>query len=142
MHDNGVNRLSAFPQGIAIEVTREAATVAWLAMQAKGKLKGRDLAVASRIREAILSEQTVHEDGCATCSAKPGNVEWQAGTFTFTEADFETFAKAVAKLHDDDGVDFGLTTGLLTLHAATEERLDQIKAARKAPPVPANASPT
>jgi len=111
--------------GVSIGVSRDAASCAWLAMTAKGKQKGKDLQAASRIREAILHDQTVH--------AETGNVTWRESVMIFrNEEDFETFAKAVRRFVDDDGVDFGLSTGALELQAKVEETMDGIKAAKKA----------
>jgi len=127
---DGNNRLHQF-LGITLDVTRDEGSAAWLAMQAKGKQKGRDLKVASRIRDAILDEQLVNEE--------TGAVTWQAGTIKFAnEDDFTCLAKAIDKMVDDDGVEFGLSTAALALQAkvdAIRENLKaQIKKAKEAAP--------
>ena len=64
---------------------------------------------------------------------KTGNVTWQAGVIAFKhEDDFEIFVKAVNKLVDEDGVDFGLSTGAVELQAKAEALRDEMKAAAKA----------
>jgi hypothetical protein len=124
--ENGVNRLPADFVGVKIgPISRDAIQAAWTAMTAKGKQKGRDLVVMSRIREAILDDQTVEE--------KTGAVSWSEAALTFrTDDDFGTFAKAVEKMIDDDGVEFGLSTGALELQAACNAKAEDLKAAKKA----------
>jgi hypothetical protein len=134
------NRLHQFLD-LKLDVDRDEATVAWLAMAAKGKQKGKDLQVASRIREAILADLVVNEEGCKTCGAAAGNIAWAPGAIAFKhEDDFAYFAKAVNKLVDDDGVDFGLSTAALGLQAQCEAVQEGIKAAaKKAKEAPATA---
>ncbi len=133
--DNGKNRLADFV-GVKIgPISRDAVQAAWVAMQAKGKQKGKDLAAASRIRETILEEQSVNEKGCPTCGGAAGAVAWGEAALTFrTDDDFAVFKKAVDKLIDDDGVEFALSTGALELQAQCEAKAEELKAARKAAP--------
>ena len=130
--DNG--RLHEFLD-ITLAATRDEASAAWLAMQAKGKQKGKDLQAASRIREAILAEQVVDE---AT-----GGVTWRGGPIAFRhEDDFAVFAKAVDKMVDDDGVEFGLSTAALALQAKVDALRDDLKAAQKRAKLAPEAAPT
>ena len=124
--DNGVNRLPADFVGVTLHpMTRDAIQAAWLAMTAKGKQKGKDLVAASRIRETILDDQVVDE--------KTGAVAWSEATLTFrTDEDFATFKKAVDKMVDEDGVDFGLSTGALELQAQCDAKAEELQAAKKA----------
>lgn len=131
--DNGKNRLADFV-GVKIgPLSRDAVQAAWVAMAAKGKQKGKDLAAASRIREAILDDLTVNEKGCDKCLAGAGTIVWGEAELTFrTDDDFATFKKAVDKMVDEEGVEFGLSTAALTLQGACDAKADDLKVAKKA----------
>lgn len=123
--DNGRNRLADFV-GVKIgPLSRDAVQAAWVAMTAKGKQKGKDLVVASRIREAILDDQTVDE--------KTGAVSWGEAALEFrNDEDFTTFAKAVDHMVENEGVIFELATGAVELQAQCDAKAEELKAAKKA----------
>lgn len=102
--------------GIFIKVTRDERVVAYLAIKAKGKVKGKDLGLYGRLRDEVIGESTVIADG-----ERQGQVEWVGGTIRFENFEaLETLAKAVDRLLDTDGqgVDIDLATAAQTVQDA------------------------
>lgn len=117
------------PDGIGaawFAFTKEERMVAYLALKAKGKVKGRDLPLADRVRTALL-------DDCEIDQAT-GRVTWVGGTVALRDLEEVKFlAKGIEKLVGDEGegVDVDLAGSAASLQEKVEEKLAELKAATK-----------
>lgn len=121
--------MSKIPDGVGaawLQLAREERMVAYLCLKAKGKVKGRDLGIADRVRAALLDECEVDQAN--------GRVTWVGGTVVLRDQDELRFLhKGIEKLVGDDGegVDIDLAGAARTLQEKVEERLAELKAEAK-----------
>lgn len=100
--------------GIFLEVTRDQRIVAYLAVKARGKIKGKDLELYGQLRDSILGEFKVIQEG-----EQKGAVEFESGNICFkTFEHLEAATKCLDRMLDTEsgaGVEVDLATAALTL---------------------------
>jgi hypothetical protein len=100
------------------DLTRDQRAAAYVALTAKGKIKGKDLETGAALRNAILEPCEIENDKVTWANNEP---------FTLRSFDdLKWLARAVDKLVDDDGVDVSLAEGALTLRELLSTKVAEL----------------
>jgi len=121
--------MESIPDGIGgawLQLTKDERMVAYLALKVKGKVKGRDLGIADRVRSAVLADCDIDQE--------TGRVTWVSGIVALRDAEEVRFlAKGLDKLVGDDGegVDIDMAGAAASLQAKVEDKQAELKVAAK-----------
>jgi len=100
------------------DLTRDQRAAAYVALAAKGKIKGKDLETAAALRNAILEPCEIENDKVTWANNEPLTLR--------SFDDLKWLARAADKLVDDDGVDVSLAEGALTLRELLSTKVAEL----------------